>query len=89
MVERIVIRRVRSRKNYRSWSIFIKCATVIRKAVLIRNTFVTLCHKHNEKNAINGVDVVAITDRDIVEFLYQYEKRSTEKFELQQSRLQK
>ncbi len=45
----------------------------------IRNTFVMLCHKHNEKNVINGVDVVAITDRDIVELLYQYEKRSTEK----------
>lgn len=55
----------------------------------IRNTFVMLCHKHNEKNAINGVDVIAITDRDIVDLLEQYEKRSTEKFELQQSRFQK
>lgn len=55
----------------------------------IRSTFVMLCHEHNEKNAINGVDVIAITDRDIVELLEQYEKRSTEKFELQQSRLQK
>lgn len=55
----------------------------------IRNTFVMLCHKYNEKNAINGVDIIAITDRDIVELLEQYEKRSTEKFELQQSRLQK
>lgn len=55
----------------------------------IRNTYVMLCHKYNEKNTINGVDIVAITDRDIVELLDQYEKRSTEKFELQQSRLQK
>lgn len=55
----------------------------------IRNTFAMLCYKHNEEPAINGVDVIAMVDRDIVELLGQYEERSTEKFELQQSRLQK
>ena len=55
----------------------------------VRNTFVMLCYKHNEELAINGVDVIAMVDRDIVELLGQYEERSTEKFELQQSRLQK
>ena len=50
----------------------------------IRNTFVMLCHKHNEELTINGVDVVAMADRDIIELLGQYEKRSTEKFESQQ-----
>lgn len=55
----------------------------------IRNTFIMLCDKYNEEFAINGVDVVVMIDRDIAELLDQYEKRSTEKFELQQRRLQK
>ena len=55
----------------------------------IRNIFVMLCHKYSEEFTINGADVVVMADRDIVELLNQYEKRSTEKFQLQQSRLQK
>ena len=55
----------------------------------IRNTFIMLCHKHNEEFTINEVDIIAMIDRDIVELMDQYEKRSTEKFELQQRRLQK
>lgn len=55
----------------------------------IRNTFVMICNKYNEDFAVNGVDVIAIVDRDIIELLDQYEKRSTEKFELQQRWLQK
>lgn len=40
-------------------------------------------------NFLHLGSVIAITDRDIVDLLEQYEKRSTEKFELQQSRFQK
>ena len=54
----------------------------------IRNIFVMLCHKYSEEFTINGADVVAMADRDMVELLRQYEER-IEKFELQQSRLQK
>lgn len=55
----------------------------------IRNTFIMLCHKHNEEFTINEVDIIAMIDRDIVELMDQYEKRSTEKFELQQKWFQK
>ncbi len=55
---------------------------------VIRNIFVMLCHKYSEEFTINGADVVAMADRDIVELLRQYEER-IEKLELQQSRLQK
>lgn len=54
----------------------------------IRNIFVMLCHKYSEEFTINGADVVVMADRDMVELLRQYEDR-IEKFELQQSRLQK
>ena len=54
----------------------------------IRNIFVMLCHKYSEEFTINGADVVAMADRDMVELLRQYEER-IEKFELQQRRLQK
>lgn len=54
----------------------------------IRNIFVMLCHKYSEEFTINGADVVVMADRDMVELLRQYEER-IEKFELQQSRLQK
>lgn len=33
---------------------------------------------------INGVDVITMADRDFIELLGQYKKRSTEKFEYQQ-----
>lgn len=55
----------------------------------IRNTFIMLCRKHDEELTINGEDVVLMADRDIVELLEQYEKRSTENFKLQQRRFQK
>lgn len=53
----------------------------------IRNTYVMLCDKQDEEPEINGVDTIAMVDRDIVELLGQYEKRSTENFELQQGKL--
>lgn len=53
----------------------------------IRNTFVMLCGEQDEGTVINGLDVIAMVDKDIVELLGQYDKRSTENFELQRKRL--